>query len=43
MAGQVKRKHGALFTHPYVVHDTMVLSTVATGGMQENNVLLAFA
>lgn len=41
MGWQVKSIHGALFHHPWVVHNTMILSAVGTGGVAEHNLLFS--
>jgi len=43
VSGQIKGDHGALLAHAGVVHDAVVLSTVAAGGVQEHDLLRSSA
>ena len=43
MRRQVECRHPALLPHPVIIHDAMILTTIASCSMQKQNVLTAFA
>ena len=43
VGGQIKGDHGALLAHAGVVHDAVVLSTIAACGVQEDDLLRSIA